>query len=387
MEQAVFGLIGAGHLANAQHLPNLIWAPHVRFKMVCDLREELASAAQKKYNIPCMATDHRKVLADAEIDAVVICTKDEAHAPLTVEALEAGKHVYVEKPLADTRAACESVVAAQKKAGRHVAVGFNRRFSPAYRKAKELLDAHGGAWNIHYRLADSYRYTWGKDYPLGSRIFHEVCHIFDLLRWLTGSEPESVYCVQSRADDEVIAIRFASGTVASIMSSGYATRDLPKESLEIIAEEGGLIVENFVEMWTYGFPEAEDDYRFAGHVHPDRDFTHRWMFREIGAPAMRALYKRQWTLHEGKDRLRIEAIDAAPEKELAEHHAPRGNYDVDKGWRQAIDHFAECVAEGRTPETATARDGLIAHHMAEAAARSRQTGGPVRLTSDPPGIS
>ena len=379
MRQTVFGLIGAGGLANSQHLPNLALAPHARVKTVCDLRAAAAEAARTKYRIPNAETDHARVLADEEIEAVVIATKAEAHAALTVEALQAGKHVYVEKPLATSVAECEAVVEAQRRSGRHVAVGFNRRFAPAYRLARKIVAAHGGPWNIHYRIADSYSRTWGRGEKPGQRLFHELCHIFDILRWLTGSEAESVYCVASRADDEVVVCRFASGPVASITSSGYASRDWPKEALEIIAEFGGVTVDNFVELRAYGFDDLPRRTCFAGHVHPDYDYTHRWLYEALGADAMRAV-------HASTDRLRRIAegeltaddpAEAALAREYTEHHRPVGNYEVDKGWRQAVDHFAECVAAGRKPENASAHDGLVAERMAAAAAESRWTRQPV----------
>jgi predicted dehydrogenase len=246
MERVVFGLIGAGGIAQAQHLPNLARAPHTFLKTLCDVREETLERMQRKYTVPHATTDHRRLLSDPEIQAVVVATREDMQAPVTIEALRAGKHVYVEKPLAQTSEACDDVVAAQRESGRFVAVGFNRRFAPAYRKAREIVLAEGGARNLHYRISDEY-WRWGKGYPPGVRVIHEVCHIFDLLRWITDSEVASVYCVASRPDDEAIVLRFHSGCVASIMSSGYATMDLPKERLEVITEKGAVTVEDFVE--------------------------------------------------------------------------------------------------------------------------------------------
>ena len=382
MKRAVFGCIGAGYFANAQHLPNSVWAPHIELRTVCDIREDAVRAAQKKFNIPKGETDYRKVLADPEIDAVFVITRPEDHSRLTVEALKAGKHVYVEKPLAETLEECEAVIDAQVKAKRHVAVGFNRRFAPAYRKAMELLAKHGGAQNIFYRVTDTYSYTWGKNYPPGRRVFHETCHIFDALRWMTGSEPASVYCVEARADDEAIVVKFASGPVATIMSSGWSSLDWPKESLEVIAGKGGLTVDNFVELRTYGFGDAEDVYRFPGHVHPDHDFTHRFMFEALGSEAMRALYKirfRFWEEFNPDAAFPADPGEAAIARDFNRHHSPHG-YDADKGWRQAADHFAECILTGEQPENADARDGLIAEHMAVACAKSRETHAPVLMT-------
>ena len=375
--KTVFALIGAGNLAQAQHLPNLAWAPHAELRTVCDLREDLAKAAQEKYAIPACETDFKKVLRDTDIDAVVIAVQAELHADLTMAALKAGKHVYVEKPLAESLEKCRAIVQLQQKHGKSVAVGFNRRFAPAYRKVKQLLHSHGGAWNVYYRITDTYSYEWGKDFPPGARLFHEICHIFDFFRWLFDANPVSVYCVNARNDDEMIVLKFETGPVATIMSSGYATADMPKESLEIIAEKGGLTVDNFVELRTYGWADAKMRYLFPGRVHPDRDYTYRWLYGSVGADAMRAVRANAYWLrflHEHGASPSDDPVEQAIAREYLEKHAPHVNYDVDKGWLQAIDHFAESLAMGTDPENASAHDGLWAAHICEAAAHSRETG-------------
>ena len=380
MNQAVLGLIGAGYLANAQHLPNLMFTPHARLKTVCDLNEEAARKAAGTYDIPVVETDYKKLLADDEIDGVVIVTREDMHAPLAIDALEAGKHVYVEKPLADTRENCEKIVAAEARTGKMVAVGFNRRYAPALRKAKEIAHAHGGPSNIHYRMADSYHYTWGKDYPPGVRLFHETCHIFDLFRWFCKSEPESIYCVDSRADDEIVVVKMKSGCVCSIMSSGYASIDTPKEAMEIIADEGMIVVEHFVEMHTYGWADAEDTYRFKGHAHPDLDTVYRWVFEDLGAEAFRSFH-RNWVrmVWQPERHPTDDAVDVKLAKHFKDTHGHAIGYHVDKGWVQALDHFAECMLTGEKPDTATAREGLIAERMGEACKKSRDTGLPVKI--------
>lgn len=380
MERVVFGLIGAGGIAQSQHLPNLARAPHATLKTLCDLREDVLGRMQRKYAVPQATTDHRALLSGPEIQAVVVATREDAQAALTIEALRAGKHVYVEKPLATTTEACASVVAAGRETGRFVAVGFNRRFAPAYRKAREIARAEGGVWNIHYRISDEY-WRWGKSYPPGVRVIHEVCHIFDLLRWLTGSEAESIYCTQSRPDDEICVLKFRSGCVASITSSGYATMDLPKERLEVITERGALTVEDFVELRTFGFADREPVLRFAGHTHPDREFTHRYLLETEGAAALYALRRMGWALRDAAERSPTgePSTDADEIRRYLGETAPHWNYMVDKGWLAALDHFAERILAGEIPENAGAEDGLRASLLSHAAIRSRDSNTVVML--------
>lgn len=390
MKKAVLGLIGAGHLANAQHLPNLMYTPSATLKTVCDVFPEAVKSAQAKYNIPHGETDYKKVLADPEIQGVLIVTQPKDHAPLTIEALKAGKHVYVEKPLAESVAECQAVIAAEKASGKHVAVGFNRRFAPSYRKAKELLARHDGAHNIFYRMTDTYSYTWGRNMPPGVRIFHETCHVFDILRWFTNSEVDTVYCVDGRPDDEIITLKFKGGSVATIMSSGWATLDWPKESIEVVAGKGGLTIDNFVEMWTYGFEDAERRYRFKGHFHPGREWTQRYLYEALGSEAMRAFYQHQTLRFELEKAANPQKFGPMPPvefpdtaegkiyKEWLETRLATG-YDVDKGWLESVNHFATCILTGQAPENAGARDGLIAEQLANAVVESRKAGQPVKM--------
>jgi len=379
MDQAVFGLIGCGGIARNQHLPNLTRAPHARLKTVCDLDPDRLRTHQQRYGVPEATRDYHEVLADDEIQAVVIATREDMQVPLTIEALQAGKHVYVEKPLATEAEACERVVAAQEAAGKLVAVGLNRRFAPALRQAKEALDAHGGARNIHYRICDEY-WRWGKNLPDGVRVIHEICHVFDVIRWIAGSDVRSVYCVDSRADDEIIVLTL-DGCVAAISDSGYGTRDLPKEMFWAAAEKGAVEMDDFVELRTFGFEDFEGVYRYPGHTHPDHEFGYKYLFSALGSGAMRAMRRQGWELAR-----RVETM--AQGEELAEKDellayvnggAPDCNYMMDKGWLHATEAFAQCVLTGRPGDHATAADALAASRLAHAAIESRRTGQPVAL--------
>ncbi len=379
--KAVFGLIGAGNIAQSQHLPNLTRARHIELKALCDLREDLLRQMQEKYGISQATTSYQELLADPEIDAVVIATKPEAHVQLAVESLRAGKHVYVEKPLAETVDECRSVVDAQRESGKIVAVGFNRRMAPAYVKAREIISTHGGAWNVYYRISDAF-WQWGRNMAPGSRVIHELCHIFDILRYLIGSDVKSVYCVTSRADDEVITLQFESGCVTTIMSSGYVKYDMPKERLEVITELGGLFVNDFVELQTYGLDDCDRICRFAGHTHPDKDCEHRYLFEISGEQAMldlrRACYQNyiRWEELTGRD-------EQTPERREIELFADRAlwfaNYMMDKGWLHALDHLAQCILNGSKCLLAAPEDGLWAARITEAVIESRSSGEVVKL--------
>lgn len=379
VKQSVFGIIGVGGIAQSQHLPNLTRAPHVRLKTACDLREDVLQEMQRKYDVPHAESDHEKLLADPEIEAVVVATREDMQAKLAIEALDAGKHVYVEKPLAETPEQIAAVVDAEKRSGKHACVGFNRRMAPAYRKAKEVIDSDGGAKNIHYRIADEY-WRWGKRNPPGVRVIHEVCHIFDILRWFTNSDPVSVYCVDSRPDDEIFTLKFESGCVASIMNSAFVTMDLPKERIELVSELGAVTVEEFVECRTHGYANFDNIYRFVGHSHPDQDLTHKYLLEKDGANALYALRRMGWETRErhAKDGGAGD-LDGAELDLFVSKRCPHWNYMVDKGWLTAVDHFAQCIQSGERPKLATAEDGWWSSALSSAAIKSRESGEVVKV--------
>lgn len=383
MEKVKLAVIGAGGLAQSQHIPNILRSQNAILKTVCDLRMSVLQKVKQKFGISSVVTNHKSVLQDPQIQGVVIATQAEMHVPLTIEALEAGKHVYVEKPLAETEEECQEVLKVQNKAGKLVLVGMNRRLAPAYQYAKDILWRHGGPRNMYYRISDAYCLTWGKDFPPDTRVIHECCHIFDILRFFANSEVTSIYSLKARKDDEAFAMQFQSGSIASLLSSGYTTSDMPKERFEAIAEAGGITIEEFVELRSFGFKDCDPVVRFGGHFHPDGDQSHVFFYQEIGAEA---LYVMRRTIHQQTERHRElqekGEIDTHEFKELdfyIRNKMPLGNYHVDKGWMAAIDHFAECIATGKEPKTTTAKDALQVTRIVNAAIKSRKTGVPVHL--------
>lgn len=287
--------------------------------------------------------------------------------------------------MAETSDECQQLLNVQENSGKLVAIGFNRRMAPAYQKAKEIIKAHNGPHNIHYRISDPYA-IWQTDPEPGVRIIHEVCHIFDILRYLTESEVRSVYCVSSRPDDEAITLQFESGCVATITSSGYVEYDMPKERLEVIVDSGGFFVEDFVELRTFGIRDFERCYRFPGHIHPDREILYQQLFEIEGAEAMISMrrilndnyYAKEWEFHSNNIK--------SPESDRIYHyirnHAPIANYMMDKGWLHAVDHFAQCILTGESMQLAGPEDGLIASLITAAAIESRASGQAIQLDTN-----
>jgi predicted dehydrogenase len=377
-KKAKLAVIGCGGLAQSQHLPNLFKIDNAELVAICDMFQENLDKVGDYYGIERRELDHKKILADPEIDGVLIVTREDSHVPLTIEALAAGKHVYVEKPLAETADECAKVVEAQEKSGKIVAIGMNRRMAPAYQYAKKLLWNQSGPKNMFYRIADSYSIDWGKAFGAGQRIVHEVCHIFDILRFFADSEVKSVYCVSSRPDDETIVLQFESGTVATIMSSGYVNSEMPKEHFEAIGEIGGLTVDDFAEVTQYSLDASEPDTKkFAGHSHPAGDQIHEYLVEELGAEGMKAVRRVSWRALERIKKLEKEGgTNTAEYQRLKyfEQQMPLRNYFINKGWRDAVEDFAEAILTKRDFAGAKVIDGFQAAKITEAAIKSRETG-------------
>lgn len=383
MKKAKLAVIGVGGLAQSQHIPNLSKIDNAELYAICDLRQEVLDEIGDYYDIKRRFTDYNQILADPDIDGVLIVTREDTHVSLTLEALAVGKHVYVEKPLAETKEGCEKVTAAQKKSGKIVAVGMNRRMAPAYQYAKELLWKQGGPKNMLYRITDSFNLNWGKNFGIGHRLVHEVCHVFDILRFFAESEVKSVYCISSRADDEIITLQFESGVIATIMSSGYVNSNMAKEHFEAIAETGGVIVNEFTEVKQYSLDNSMPNVKtFAGHSHPMRDELHVSLLKELGYQGLEAVRRVSWDIAEKVDTLEKNG-DTDSKEYLClvaqRDKLPARNYFMNKGWRDAVEDFAEAILTDRDFAGAKAFDGLQATLITEAAVQSRSSGEPVKL--------
>jgi len=316
-------LVGAGAFARAVHIPNLRRDERVRIVGVAARTGITASTVARDCGAALATTDWHDVLGD-DADAVVVATRHDIHAEQAVAALEAGRHVFVEKPLALSVADCERVVDAQQRAGRVVMVGFNRRFAPAVVHARTALARLRGPKNVLIRVnagrLPANHWTYGPEG--GGRVLGEGCHFFDLARFLAGAEPESVLAVSARGgafnaedrDNLDTVIRFRDGSVATVMYATAGFAGSGKELIEVYADGASVIVDDYRSCVVGGVPGVTTQ-RFKG---------------------------------------------------------------MDKGHRGLMAHFVASVAGTEQPSM-EARDGLVAQAMAEAALRSAASGEAVRV--------
>ena len=154
------GIIGCGSIAHHRHLPEYANNQEVEIVAVCDVVKERAEAANVKYGGKIF-TDYNELLAFEEVEAVSVCTPNYLHAPISVAALEAGKHVLCEKPMATSLAEAEKMIEAAEKSGKTLMIGHNQRFVPSHQKAREIIES-GEAWKIY-----SFRTAFGHPGPEG----------------------------------------------------------------------------------------------------------------------------------------------------------------------------------------------------------------------------
>ena len=243
----VLGVIGAGSFARTVLLPALKGVGNCRHHTICARSGASAGHGGETFGFEFAATDEIQVLGNDDINAVLIATPHGDHAELTAAALQAGKNVMVEKPLALDRDGLNLVIAARNQSDGFFQVGFNRRFAPLAIKAQARLAGLGGAKFMLMRInagplpADS----WHNAPEHGNgRILGEVCHFVDLARFLIASPIVSVQAAALRGDsvcDDVTAtLNFADGSLATIAYTAKGDPAASKELIECYA--GGTVI-------------------------------------------------------------------------------------------------------------------------------------------------
>ena len=245
------GLIGAGAFVTGTLLPALHAGGFGRLVAVASASGLTAARVAQRHGFEKAVVGPDAVLADVDVSAVVIATPHDTHASLAVRGLIAGRHVWCEKPVALTEDELDAVRAAWLESGRVLAVGFNRRWSPAVVAASRALGGVAAPKLVVYRVAagpvpDGH---WYRDRRTGGRILGEVCHFVDTAQSLVGAPIEEVTALPGgrpggAIDDAVVALRFADGSLASI-GYGSATPSAGKEWIEVHAGPHRVVIDDF----------------------------------------------------------------------------------------------------------------------------------------------
>jgi predicted dehydrogenase/threonine dehydrogenase-like Zn-dependent dehydrogenase len=256
--------VGSGNYASGVLIP-AFRAAGARLRTVASSGGVSGVQAARKFGFEQTTTDTPSVFSDPATDAVVISTRHDTHARLVVSALEAGKSVFVEKPLCLTAEELTQVEEAYSRAvaagsAARLMVGFNRRFAPQVVKIASLLRATPGprAFVMTVNAGSIPADHWTQDRAVGGgRIVGEGCHFVDLLRFLADSPIAShdIVVLDSPTNDSVsIQLRFAAGSIGTIHYFANGSKRFPKERLEVFAGGRVLQLDNFRKLTGFGWP-------------------------------------------------------------------------------------------------------------------------------------
>ncbi|MGG4488312.1 Gfo/Idh/MocA family protein [Metabacillus idriensis] len=264
MKTLKIGVIGCGSISKHRHLPEWAGNKFAEIVAVCDINEDRANLTAQQYNAKAF-TDYREMLALEEIDAVSVCTPNALHAPISIAALNAGKHVLCEKPMATSKEEAEAMIAAAKENSRKLMIGHNQRFVPSHEKARELIKngeigkvfsfrtafGHGGpeGWSADGRESWFFKKEDAFIGAMGDLGVHKA----DLMRYILGEEVTEVAAFVDTVakegadvdDNAVCVLKTESGIMGSLAASwSYSKED---NATVIYGEKGVLRLEDHPE--------------------------------------------------------------------------------------------------------------------------------------------
>jgi myo-inositol 2-dehydrogenase/D-chiro-inositol 1-dehydrogenase len=256
MEKVNVGLIGVGRIGRL-HARNLKYqVPGTRLLAVADIFEESAREVASQLEIPVAEKDYRALLENKDIDTVVICSSTDTHAQIISEAAEAGKHIFCEKPIALDLYKIDQAIAAVKKSGVKLQVGFNRRFDPSFKKAKELVvkGTIGTPHLVRISSRDPEPPPISYIKVSGGIFLDMMIHDFDMARFLLSQEISELMAVGSclvdpaigeagDIDTAIVTLKYEGGAWGTIDNSRKAVYGYDQR-IEIFGSEGCVIVGN-----------------------------------------------------------------------------------------------------------------------------------------------
>lgn len=267
------GVLGAGNFAERILLPALA-RTDAQLHTIASSGGTSAAVVGRKFQFDNATSDSEALLEDETVNTVFILTRHNSHARLTAAALKAGKHVFVEKPLAlnrDELAQIEKAI--QLQPDRQLLVGFNRRFSPLARQMKELLRQRTEPLSIVYTVnaGDIPAEHWTQDPSVGGgRIIGEACHFIDFLRFLVGAPIAGIKSnmmggtTSVREDKMSILLDFADGSIGTVHYLANGSKQFPKERVELFSQGRVLVLDNYRSLKGYGW----------------RGFRRKWLWRQ-----------------------------------------------------------------------------------------------------------
>jgi predicted dehydrogenase/threonine dehydrogenase-like Zn-dependent dehydrogenase len=245
------GLLGAGNFARGVLIPAMRQA-RTELVGICSANGISTQSAAKKFGFAFCTTDEGEIYSNGSINAVIIATRHNRHAVQIIRALEAGKHVFCEKPLCLTEEELDAIqIAYANAANCKLVIGFNRRFAPMIQQMRSFLARGDGPFTMHYRVNAGPLPSdhWVNDSEQGGgRIQGEMCHFVDLLSFMCASRPLSVQakgCPSAGGQSVTAIIEFANGSIGTIAYVCNGDRAFSKERLEVFADGALAVLDDF----------------------------------------------------------------------------------------------------------------------------------------------
>ncbi len=252
------GVVGYGGYFRSMLLPLLKAHPGFSLASACARSGLTVRAAVENDGFAKGTTDYREVLDDPAVAVVYVATRHDLHYAVARAAVEAGKAVFVEKPMTMTVADARELAGAVERRGTLLTVGFNRRFSPHAARLKELLDPIASTRSLVYRVNAGALPPehWLLD-PVegGGRLLGEGVHFFDMLRFLAGADPVRVRSVSpagKERDEAIVAIEFGNGSIGTVIYAGGGASGLGKERIEVFAGGASFVLDDYRSLEVHG---------------------------------------------------------------------------------------------------------------------------------------
>ncbi len=260
-KKGVLGIIGSGNFTSSTILPNLKKCKS-DIKYIASSGGLTSTILAKKYGIVNSTSEYLEILKDEEVDLVLVTTQHHMHAKMTIEAINSGKNVFVEKPLALNKNELNEIIKAYNANNVNITVGFNRRFAPLAKKMKKALGSVKTPINIIATMNAGFiaKNVWVHDMEIGGgRIIGEACHYIDLCSYLAGSKVISV-CMnamgtnpEENTDNASILLKYENGSSAVINYFSNGSKGYSKERVEVYSQGRTLVMDNWRKLKGYGF--------------------------------------------------------------------------------------------------------------------------------------
>lgn len=252
------GVIGVGGYVKGMHLPNLArLSDDFSVRALVSRTGGSAAAAARRFKVPIAGSDYRAILDDPDIDAVLIATRHATHARFVLDALESGKHVFVEKPMTTNIEDAQHIVDAADRTGLTVRVGFNRRFSPYVHALREAV-GETGVRMLHARAnVGALGNDWSNTEEEGGRLLGEGVHFYDLANWFIGDHPVDISARMAGPADVTnpnasVLLSYPDGSHANVLYTSLGDKRMGKELFEAFGNGKSARLDDFANVQAWG---------------------------------------------------------------------------------------------------------------------------------------